>query len=168
MKQFAAQSLKCFSHGPMKSDAGFGTEIECSMENMQNSMPSFSKQQQTTKNGLGDLINGMNNMMNPGWKCSKITTSKYYITNKYLFFFLQYFCILYIQDNGTDLVARNCAPNVAGLLKDGCMEGTPGPGQGSMTIKNCYCSTDLCNSSNSIGILNISFFSCLALFYIMN
>ena len=92
----------------------------------------------------------------------------YYITNKYLFFFLQYFCILYIQDNGTELVARNCAPNVAGLLKDGCMEGTPGPGQGSMTIKNCYCSTDLCNSSNSIGILNISFFSCLALFYFMN
>ena len=51
----------------MNSDDGdFGTEKECT-----NSMPSISKQQQqTTKNGLGDLINGM---MNPDWKCLKMT-----------------------------------------------------------------------------------------------
>ena len=47
-------------------DAGFGTEVDCSAS-------SFSKQQ-TAKNGLGDLINGI---MNPDWKCLKMTSSIY-------------------------------------------------------------------------------------------
>ena len=75
-----------------------------------------------------------------------------------MFFFV--FCI----DNGTDIVVRSCFPDVAGLAADGCTEAT----QESMTVEQCYCSTDLCNSSNSIGMLNISFFGILALFYLMN
>jgi len=100
-----------------------------------NSGPSFT----TTFDGLG---NSINSIINSDWKCTKMTK----------------------KGLGRDLVVRSCVPNVAGLIKDGCIDGT----QGFLTFKNCYCSTDLCNSSNSIGILNISFFSFLALFYFMN
>ena len=48
------------------------------------------------------------------------------------------------------------------LYADGCF------GDADKAMTSCYCSTDYCNSSNSIGILNIAFFGSLALFYLMN
>ena len=59
-------------------------------------------------------------------------------------------------------VLRKCVPDVPGLYADGCR------GDSGLNMNQCYCSTDLCNSSNSIGDLNIAFFGSLALFYLVN
>ena len=62
------------------------------------------------------------------------------------------------------MVVRRCEGNMGGMFTNTCEEET----QGSTTVEKCYCATDLCNSSNSIGILNILFFGSLALFCVMN
>ena len=48
------------------------------------------------------------------------------------------------------------------LYADGCF------GDADKAMTSCFCSTDFCNSSSSIGILNIALFGSLALFYLMN
>ena len=63
-------------------------------------------------------------------------------------------------------VERKCVPNIQMLDKELYADGCFGDADKAMT--SCYCSTDYCNSSNSIGILNIAFFGSLALFYLMN
>ena len=83
----------------------------------------------------------------------------------------QLIILLCLKFHSEGTIKRSCKEynNVTGGIHDakyptGCTEEM----QGLTPEKTCFCETDLCNSSNLLGSLNIVFFGGLALFYLIN